>query len=89
MKAVTIARFGGPDVLELSEVDKPVPQPGEALVELECAGVNFIDIYMRAGQYARSHTYRTPLPMTLNLPPRTMPDGSSDNLKTFPSMTSV
>lgn len=67
MKAVTIARFGGPDVLELSEVDKPVPQPGEALVELECAGVNFIDIYMRAGQYARSHTYRTPLPMTLGM----------------------
>ena len=67
MKAVTIARFGGPDVLELSEVDKPVPQPGEALVELECAGVNFIDIYMRAGQYARSHTYKTPLPMTLGM----------------------
>lgn len=67
MKAVTIARFGGPDVLELSEIDKPAPQPGEALVELECAGVNFIDIYMRAGQYARSHTYRTPLPMTLGM----------------------
>jgi NADPH2:quinone reductase len=67
VKAVTIARFGGPDVLELSEVDKPAPQPGEALVELECAGVNFIDIYMRAGQYARSHTYRTPLPMTLGM----------------------
>ncbi len=67
MKAVTIARFGGPEVLELSEVDKPAPQPGEALVELECAGVNFIDIYMRSGQYARSHTYRTPLPMTLGM----------------------
>jgi NADPH2:quinone reductase len=67
VKAVTIARFGGPDVLELSEIDKPAPQPGEALVELECAGVNFIDIYMRAGQYARSHTYRTPLPMTLGM----------------------
>lgn len=64
---MTIARFGGPDVLELSEIDKPAPQPGEALVELECAGVNFIDIYMRAGQYARSHTYRTPLPMTLGM----------------------
>jgi NADPH2:quinone reductase len=67
VKAVTIARFGGPDVLELSEIDKPAPQPGEALVELECAGVNFIDIYMRSGQYARSHTYRTPLPMTLGM----------------------
>jgi NADPH2:quinone reductase len=67
LKAVTIARFGGPEVLELSEVDKPAPQPGEVLVELECAGVNFIDIYMRSGQYARSHTYKTPLPMTLGM----------------------
>ena len=47
MKAVTIARFGGPDVLELSEVAPPATRPGEVLVELECAGVNFIDIYMR------------------------------------------
>ena len=67
MKAVTIARFGGPDVLELSEVAPPAPRPGEVLVELECAGVNFIDIYMRSGQYARSHTYQTPLPMTLGM----------------------
>lgn len=67
MKAVTIARFGGPDVLELSEIAPPVPRPGEALVELECAGVNFIDIYMRSGLYARSHTYQTPLPMTLGM----------------------
>ena len=67
MKAVTIARFGGPEVLELSEVAPPAPRPGEALVELECAGVNFIDIYMRSGLYARSHTYQTPLPMTLGM----------------------
>jgi len=45
----------------------PPVGPGEALVELECAGVNFIDIYMRNGLYARSHTYQTPLPMTLGM----------------------
>jgi NADPH2:quinone reductase len=67
MKAVTIARFGGPEVLELSEVTPPATRPGEVLVELECAGVNFIDIYMRSGLYARSHTYQTPLPMTLGM----------------------
>jgi NADPH:quinone reductase len=67
MKAVTIARFGGPEVLELSDVRPPATRPGEALVELECAGVNFIDIYMRSGLYARSHTYQTPLPMTLGM----------------------
>jgi NADPH:quinone reductase len=67
MKAVTIARFGGPEVLELSEVATPQPRTGEVLVELAYAGINFIDVYMRSGQYARSHTYQTPLPMTLGM----------------------
>src|SRR5512132_2055228 len=40
---------------------------GEARVTLEYAGINFIDVYMRSGQYARSHTYQTPLPMTLGM----------------------
>ena len=31
------------------------------------AGINFIDIYMRSGHYARSQTYQTPLPMTLGM----------------------
>ncbi len=67
MKAVTIARFGGPEVLEATDVAPPEPGRGEALVALEYAGVNFIDVYMRSGQYARSHTYQTPLPMTLGM----------------------
>ncbi len=67
MKAVTIARFGGPEVLELTDAAKPAPRPAEALVELEYAGINFIDVYMRSGQYARSHTYQTPLPMTIGM----------------------
>jgi NADPH2:quinone reductase len=36
-------------------------------VRLDYAGVNFIDVYMRTGQYARSQTYRTPLPMILGM----------------------
>jgi NADPH2:quinone reductase len=67
MKAVTIARFGAPDVLALTDVAPPEPGAGEALVKLDYAGVNFIDVYMRSGRYARSHTYRTPLPMTLGM----------------------
>lgn len=67
MKAVTISRFGGPEALELTDATMPEPQDGEALVELEFAGVNFIDVYMRSGLYARSHTYQTPLPMTLGM----------------------
>ncbi|HEX9278578.1 MAG TPA: quinone oxidoreductase [Casimicrobiaceae bacterium] len=67
MKAITIARFGGPEVLKLMEVPEPVPAAGEALVALEYAGVNFIDVYMRSGHYARSRTYQTPLPMTIGM----------------------
>jgi NADPH2:quinone reductase len=67
VKAVAIARFGGPEVLELVERPAPRPGPDEALVKLEYAGVNFIDVYMRSGGYARSHTYQTPLPMTIGM----------------------
>jgi NADPH2:quinone reductase len=65
MKAVRIARFGGPEVLEYTDVAQPVPKAGEALVKLEYSGVNFTEVYQRAGLYAKSHTYQTPLPMVI------------------------
>jgi NADPH2:quinone reductase len=67
MRAVAVTEFGGPD--KLAVIDAPVPKPaaGEALVKLEYAGVNFIDVYMRAGEYARSQTYQTPLPMVIGM----------------------
>jgi len=51
MKAIQVKRTGGPEVMEL--VDLPVPQPkaNEALVKIEAAGVNFIDVYNREGRY--------------------------------------
>lgn len=67
MKAVQIAAFGGADALGLTDAEAPSPGPGEVLVRLACAGVNFIDIYMRSGVYARSDTYKTLLPMTLGM----------------------
>jgi NADPH2:quinone reductase len=67
MQAVAIAAFGGADSLQMMEMPVPVPGKGEVLVKLEYAGVNFIDIYMRSGQYARSQTYQTPLPMTIGM----------------------
>lgn len=67
MKAIAVAKFGGPDALVLMECERPTPGNGEALVKLEYAGINFIDVYMRSGHYARSHTYQTPLPMTIGM----------------------
>lgn len=51
MRAVRIHQVGGPDVLRYEEVPTPVPGSGQAMVRLEAAGVNFVDIYYRSGQY--------------------------------------
>jgi NADPH:quinone reductase len=51
MRAVQIRQTGGPDVLELAEVPRPQPQPGEVLVKIAASGVNFIDTYLREGRY--------------------------------------
>lgn len=51
MRAVVVTRPGGPEVLELQELPEPTPGPEELLVDVEAAGVNFIDIYQREGRY--------------------------------------
>ncbi len=58
MKAIRIHQHGGPEVLRLEDVADPVPGPGEALVQLEASGINFIEIYERTG------LYRPALPFT-------------------------
>ncbi len=67
MRTVSIPAFGGPEQLQLMDMPQPVAGAGEVLVKLDYAGINFIDIYMRSGHYARSQTYQTPLPMTLGM----------------------
>ncbi|MDB5999462.1 MAG: qor1, partial [Rhizobacter sp.] len=67
MKGMGVAAFGGPEALAL--LDWPLPEPGrgEVRVRVAVAGVNFMDVYMRSGQYAQSQTYETPLPMLLGM----------------------
>jgi len=52
MRAIQIAQTGGAEVLQPRELPTPTPGPGEALVQIEACGVNFIDIYLREGRYA-------------------------------------
>jgi NADPH:quinone reductase len=59
VQAIRVHAHGGPETLELEEIEVPRPGPGEALVRVEASGVNFIDIYYRTG------TYSEPLPATL------------------------
>ncbi|MFQ5830911.1 MAG: quinone oxidoreductase [Candidatus Methylomirabilia bacterium] len=50
MKAIRVHQYGGPEAMKLDELATPMPGPGQALVKIEAAGVNFIDIYQRSGQ---------------------------------------
>ena len=59
MQALRLHQPGGADALRMERVPVPSPGPGEALVRLEAAGVNFIDVYKRTG------LYKVPLPATL------------------------
>ena len=51
MKAIRIHQLGGPEVLQLEEIPDPEPREGEAVVRIEAAGLNFIDVYFRTGLY--------------------------------------
>jgi NADPH:quinone reductase len=51
MKAVVMSRLGGPEVLEVRDVPEPVAGPGEELVRVEAAGVNFADTMAAHGGY--------------------------------------
>ncbi|WP_433351872.1 quinone oxidoreductase family protein [Microtetraspora malaysiensis] len=51
MRAMHAERLGGPEVLTLAEVPDPVPGPGETLVDVEAAGLNFADLKRLDGSY--------------------------------------
>ncbi|ARP95632.1 quinone oxidoreductase family protein [Bordetella genomosp. 13] len=51
VKAVRIEKHGGPEVLQVVEVEVPAPAPNEVTIRQHAAGLNFIDIYYRTGLY--------------------------------------
>lgn len=61
MKAVIMTTTGAPDVLKIVNMPIPVPGPGQALVKVQSAAVNFADIMRRRGQ---DYPDPTPLPFT-------------------------
>jgi NADPH2:quinone reductase len=61
MKAIRIATTGGPEVLEWTDIEDPIAEPGQVVVDVEAAGLNFIDTYHRTGLYPMS------MPMTPGL----------------------
>ena len=51
MKAVRIHTPGGPEVMRYEDAPEPTPKAGEAVIKVEAAGINYIDVYFRSGQY--------------------------------------
>lgn len=52
MKACFISKFGGHDVLEIRDVETPLPSAGEVLVRVRASALNRADILQRMGRYA-------------------------------------
>lgn len=53
MRAIVVNRTGGPEVMTPTELDAPVPGPGEVLIDVAAIGVNYHDLYERSGLYPR------------------------------------
>ncbi len=54
MKAIVVPALGGPENLVLDDLPDPEVEPGKLLVDVEAAGVNYVDIYHRRGLYDAS-----------------------------------
>src|SRR5687768_16058505 len=77
MRAVRIHSHGGADAMRIEDIPVPQPGNGQALVRLEAAGVNFIDVYKRTG------LYKVPLPATLG------EEGAGTVISTGPDVTDI
>ena len=61
MKAARIARFGGPEVIQIQDVEVPQPEKGEVLVRVVGAGVNPVDYKIREGEFPNIQQDKLPL----------------------------
>jgi NADPH2:quinone reductase len=61
MKAIRVHAPGGPEALRYEDVPDPAPKAGEAVVKVDAAGLNYIDVYYRTG------LYKAEMPLTLGL----------------------
>src|SRR5215212_788844 len=56
MRAIRCDRFGGPEVLVPADVADPVAGPGQVLVDVSAAGINYADTSRTAGTYSGGQT---------------------------------
>jgi NADPH:quinone reductase len=53
MRAIQMTEFGGPEVLRVAELPRPAPGPGEAVIAVTRAGLNFADTHTRTNSYVQ------------------------------------
>jgi NADPH2:quinone reductase len=58
VRAIRIHSYGGPEIMQLEDLPTPVPGPGQALVRVEAASVNFLDVQKRRGELAGQAFYQ-------------------------------
>src|SRR4051812_37233595 len=51
MRAIQVQEFGGPEVLQVADVPTPEPGPGQVLVRVTHAGINYADTHQRRNEY--------------------------------------
>jgi NADPH2:quinone reductase len=83
MQGVRVHEYGGPEVMRLDELPTPTPGTGQVLVKVAAAGVNFIDIYHRSGQY------QVPLPFALGQEGAGTVEAFGDDVREFRAGQSV
>jgi NADPH2:quinone reductase len=58
MQAIRVHSYGGPEVMQWEELPMPIPGPGQALIRVEAASVNFLDVQKRRGELVGQAFYR-------------------------------
>ena len=58
MRALTVTRYGPPEVLAVRESPDPVPGPGQVCIRVARAGLNFADVSARVGLYPDARSLR-------------------------------
>jgi NADPH2:quinone reductase len=74
MKAIRFAKPGGPELLQLQDIELPPPRAGEVRVRHTAIGVNFIDTYQRSGLYP------VPFPSGLGLEAAGVVEAAGENV---------
>ena len=58
---VRFHKLGGPDVLKIEHLPRPVPKAGEVRMKVQAIGVNRADVMFRMGQYLEQPEFPSPI----------------------------